>query len=162
MQQELERIYRHNRQGLFTLALAITRCPERAQDAVQGAFTRLWQLPAPPNGQLLPYVFAAVRNAATDEVRRRGARGGDEELVSIFDVRSEEPGGAVERREEAGIVRLAVDCLPDAEREAVVMKIYGGLTFRQIAEVVGAPLPTVASRYQHAMESLRAKLGRML
>ncbi len=162
MQQELEQIYRRNRQGLFTLALAITGCPERAQDAIQGAFTRLWQRPAPPNGELLPYVFAAVRNAATDEVRRREARRSGEELTSIFDVRAEDPTGTAQRREEAAIVRRAVERLPDDERETVVMKVYGGLTFRQIAEVVDAPLPTVASRYQRAMESLHGTLGRML
>jgi len=42
------------------------------------------------------------------------------------------------------------------------MKIYGGLTFEQIAEVLEAPLSTVASRYRRALARLRQNLGRLV
>ena len=67
MKETLERIYWDHRQGLYTLALAITRRPERAEDAVQDAFARLWTASRRPTGDPVPYVFAAVRNAAALE-----------------------------------------------------------------------------------------------
>ena len=77
VQQELERIYRDHRQGLFTLALSITRCPDLAEDAVQDAFTRLWRSEIEPQGDSTAYVFASVRNAALELARGRRSGGVD-------------------------------------------------------------------------------------
>jgi RNA polymerase sigma-70 factor, ECF subfamily len=46
---------------------------------------------------------------------------------------------------------------PD-EREAIVLRIHGGLTFKEVAELRGVPLPTVASWYRRGLERLRAML----
>src|ERR1035437_6868644 len=62
IRQQLEEVYWEHRQGLFTLALSITRCHSRAEDAVHEAFTRLWKSRLSPRRDLVPYVFAAVRN----------------------------------------------------------------------------------------------------
>src|SRR3954452_9099285 len=71
---DLEDIYARHRQGLFTLALSITRCAARAEDAVHDAFVRLCRrrsVAAPLEGtgaasqpDAVAYVFASVRNAA--------------------------------------------------------------------------------------------------
>ena len=59
---DLESVYRECRQQLFTCALAITRCPDRAEDAVQDAFCNLFRMNNAPR-HLKAYVFRAVRNA---------------------------------------------------------------------------------------------------
>ena len=169
MLDELARVYEQHRQGLYTLALAITRRPSEAEDAVQEAFARLWASGARPadGGGMVPYVFAAVRNAALDQVRRRGRLASHERSdpfddrlasVSIFNGMPEDPATSASDAERHRLIRQAVDDLPEAEREAVVMKVYGGLTFDEIARIRGEPLPTVASRYRRALE----KLGRMM
>jgi RNA polymerase sigma-70 factor (ECF subfamily) len=165
---ELGKVYEQYRQGLYTLALAITRSPAEAEDAVQEAFARLWGSRArPADGSLVAYVFAAVRNAALDQVRRRGRLASHERsdpfddrmaAVSIFNGTPEDPAAKAIDAERHRLIRQAVDELPEAEREAVVMKVYGGLTFEEIARIRGEPLPTVASRYRRALE----KLGRMV
>ncbi|MCX5682877.1 MAG: sigma-70 family RNA polymerase sigma factor [Planctomycetota bacterium] len=161
MKSVLEQVYREYRQGLFTLALAITRCPHRAEDAVQEAMARLWQsteLPRDP----VPYVFSAVRNAALDQLRRAAARH-RLESVSIFEglpdpAGPDNPETSAISAEQHALLKRAVDALPPAEREAVVMRIYGGLKFEQIAEALGEPLPTVASRYRRALETLSQRV----
>jgi RNA polymerase sigma-70 factor (ECF subfamily) len=158
--QRLERIYREHRQGLFTLALAITRCPQSAEDAVHDAFVRLWRSPLRPGGDPVAYVFAAVRNAARDVVRRRRAT--VELSESIFTSHPDDPSSAAAEREEAALLRAAVDSLPDSQRQAVVLRVYAGLTFEQIAGALGEPLPTVASRYRRALERIRDELRRSL
>ena len=55
-------------------------------------------------------------------------------------------------------VQAAVEALPAEKREVVVMKLYGQLTFSQIAAVLEEPLSTVATRYQRALDKLRELL----
>jgi RNA polymerase sigma-70 factor (ECF subfamily) len=153
----IERIYGERRQGLFTLALAITRCPARAEDAVQDAFARLWKSQARPDGDLVPYVFAAVRNAALDQLRRQEPMA-TAEPASIFNGLVSDPASEAITAEEHGLVRRAVDALPEPEREAVVMRVYGGLTFDEMARALGEPLQTVASRYRRALEKLSERI----
>ncbi|HEX4796695.1 MAG TPA: sigma factor, partial [Humisphaera sp.] len=68
--QELADIYERHRRALFALALSITRCPAKAEDAVHDAFARLCRVSGRVAGDRVAYVFSAVRNAAVDQVRR--------------------------------------------------------------------------------------------
>jgi len=155
LRRELEGVYREHRQGLFTLALSITRCSSRAEDAVQDAFERLWRLRRPPHGALVPYVFAAVRNAAIDQMRRNAGLVQPPEEMSIFDGRAEDPAAGALDRERQDLVRKAVESLPDEQRQAIILHVYGGLTFEEVAQVLAEPLPTIASRYRRALERLK-------
>ncbi|MDH3584705.1 MAG: sigma-70 family RNA polymerase sigma factor [Phycisphaerae bacterium] len=158
----LARIYRDHRQGLYSLALAVTRHTQMAEDAVHDAFTRLCRVELSPDRDPVPYVFKAVRNAALDQIRRRqrASQRGD----SLFDTSAlPDPGTldthrAVETAERDALVREAVDRLPDDERELITMKLYAGLTFRQIAESLAQPLATVASRYRRTLTKLRSDM----
>lgn len=149
----IEQIYRQHRKGLFTLALSITGRTDSAEDAVHEAIVRLCRSGKSPTGDPVAYVFAAVRNAAVDQKRRRGS-------VSIFDLAepSQEAGSELEDMERIRLVASAVDDLPDDQREAVIMHVYTGLTFQQAAEALDVPLQTLASRYRRALAKLREQL----
>lgn len=157
MQKRLEAIYREHRQGLFSLAMSITRRRESAEDAVHDAFVRLWRTAAAPQGDLVAYVYASVRNAAVDRKRRRGER--PELVETMFAGGLPDPSDCAAEHEQAGRLRRAVEALPDDQREAVVLRAFAGLTFQQMAETLGEPLPTVASRYRRALERIRQRLG---
>jgi RNA polymerase sigma-70 factor (ECF subfamily) len=60
--------------------------------------------------------------------------------------------------ETAQMVQAALECIPPQQREALVLRIWGDLTFAQIAETVGESINTVASRYRYAMQALRKHL----
>jgi RNA polymerase sigma-70 factor, ECF subfamily len=153
----LDRIYLENRQQLFTCALAITRSPELAEDAVQEAFCRLFRLDRKPRHPKA-YVFRAVMNAARDQVRRLPpASAAAEAGESIFDPRPGPPDlaeGWDLRRQ----VARALEGLSEDERETVVQRIYGGLTFREIARMREAPMGTVAAWYRRGLEKLKRRL----
>jgi RNA polymerase sigma factor (sigma-70 family) len=153
---ELERIYERHRQGLYTLALAITRDAGMADDAVQEAFFRLLRAKVEPRGDITGYVFAAVRNAAVDRRKMRVEVGAE---TTIFADDGDRPEAKAEQSETEGMLRRAVEELGQAEKEAVVMKIYGDLTFEQMAAAAGEPVATVASRYRRALEKIRASLA---
>ncbi len=142
------------------MALSITRRPSRAEDAIQEAFARLWKSEARPRGDAIAYVFAAVRNAAIEGMRRAGPEPmANDYPASIYDGRAVDPAAAAMKAERVETVRHAVEDLPEDQREVVVMRIYAGLKFAQIADVIGRPTPTAVTRYRRALERLRREIG---
>jgi RNA polymerase sigma factor (sigma-70 family) len=156
------RLYALHRQGLYTLALSVTGRPDRAEDAVHDAFARVCRNRGTLETAADPvaYVYAAVRNAALDCVRRQ--RLPAEPPASIFNGHVPGPEALALGAERERSVAEAVEGLPDAQREVVVLRVYGGLTFAQIASVVGEPLQTVATRYRRALERLKRRLEKLV
>ena len=66
-----------------------------------------------------------------------------------------------EEDEEAELLRIAVSDLGEKLREVVTLKIWGGLTFAQIAESMAISPNTAASRYRYALEQLERKLDNL-
>ncbi len=101
-----------------------------------------------------------VHRRAVDAVRARSrqrARSGTLEVDPADDAPS-----AVDRlvqSEDAGAVREAIDTLPEAQRRAVVLAYFDGMTYAEVAEREGIPVGTVKSRMRLAMERLRDQLG---
>ena len=160
MKHWLEDIYQDHRRGLFGLALSIVREAASAEDAVHEAFARMAKQRDRPAGDVPAYVYKAVRNAAIDQTRRRQARPTPtDDIASLFVAPSkDDPGQRAETSETQTMLMQAIDNLPTDEREAVVMRSFGGLTLKQIAEATGRPLTTVSSQYQRALGRLRQQL----
>jgi RNA polymerase sigma-70 factor (ECF subfamily) len=66
------------------------------------------------------------------------------------------------QREDADVVAAALQRLAFADREIVELKVFGGLTFREIADVTELPSATVATRYRRALESVRPWVEKQL
>jgi RNA polymerase sigma-70 factor (ECF subfamily) len=60
--------------------------------------------------------------------------------------------------EAALALEIALAELPEEQREAVVMRVWSGMTLEEVAVATDAPLNTAASRYRYALEKLREKL----
>jgi RNA polymerase sigma-70 factor (ECF subfamily) len=126
-----------------------------AEDAVQDGFVRFWRAKSRARSSTA-YLYACVRSAAIDVARshcsRRRREGAEAEAsASLFDPAQAELADQVE----AALARLA-----DEQREVVVMKIWGRLTFAQIAEALAINPNTAASRYRYALEKLETTLSR--
>ncbi|MBI3725525.1 sigma-70 family RNA polymerase sigma factor [bacterium] len=103
----------------------------------------------------LAYVFRSVRNAAI-AVRSTGARAASLEAASEPLLEAAEPGVLAEETDEANALLAA---LPDEQREVVVLKVWGELTFKEIAGLLEISQNTAASRWRYALERLRAQRG---
>ena len=152
MRRSLAGIYCEHRQGLFSLAMSVTRRPDLAEDAVQEAFARLLKSQRTARGDPTAYVYASVRNAAIDMAKR--ASRPVAAPASIYNGQEADPSANAIDAERRRRVRQAVELLPDDQRQVVVLKVYAGLTFEQIAGVCGEPLSTVSSRYRRALDRL--------
>ena len=61
----------------------------------------------------------------------------------------------MEDRELSQLIQGAMSRLPDIYREVITLKVWGGLTFAEIADTLGIPANTAASRYRYGLVELR-------
>jgi RNA polymerase sigma-70 factor (ECF subfamily) len=152
----LRSFYAGHRQQLYSYAVSITRSRESAEDAIHQAFEQLLRRDSLP-ADSRPYIFRSVRNAALDGLRRDRIRS-DPVLLGAGADPSEGAGYAADHCSR-DIEEALQEISPD-EREAIILKIYGSLTFQEIAAIRGVPLPTVASWYRRGLERMRTAMAR--
>jgi RNA polymerase sigma-70 factor (ECF subfamily) len=160
----LETLYDRYRAMAYAIALRITADPTLAEDVVQDAFLGVWRHAeryAEGRGSVKTWLLAIVHHRAIDAVRRRrpASELPDPELPAppqlvVADVWPEVVG-----RLDAVEVRAAMATLPDAQREAIELAYWGGLSQTEIAERTGAPLGTVKSRMRLGLLALRQRLS---
>jgi RNA polymerase sigma-70 factor (ECF subfamily) len=130
-----------------------------AEDIVQEAFVRCWQV-GQTNADLSPgLLFTMVKRIAIDHARKTEGRRQRESQARLLADREEawfvDPAEEQERKHQ---IEEALRALPVAQREVLALKIWGGLTFEQIGETLGISPHTAASRYRYALGQLRQVL----
>lgn len=147
---------------LLLYARQRTSTLEDAEDLLQDALIRLWGYQAergyrPPD---LPLAYSVLRLCGMDQGRKVGRRERKHRKIVEFHAYDDHwlDRGA-EEDEEAELLCKAVQDLSEKLREVIVMKIWGSLTFAQIAEVLKISQNTAASRYRYALEQLEKKLS---
>ena len=154
------------RHGRALVAYAKQWAPHHAdaEDVVQDAFVKFWCKKDMVHN-ITAYLYICVKRSALDWLRSKrkrpaspllGDHTADDQGDSLF-VKS----GVLEYERQAAI-ETAVEQLPLKQREVLTMKIWGGLTFQQISEVVNVSPNTVASRYRYALENLEEILDKEL
>lgn len=131
--------------------------PERAdaEDAVQAGFVKFWRSRAVPREGDLPLLFTAVRSAALDLAKARRRRSGREQRAADDALTAWWDGDTLAERERSEAVTRAIAALPLEQREAVVLRIWGGLTFAEAARALDENINTVATRYRSGLTKLR-------
>jgi RNA polymerase sigma-70 factor (ECF subfamily) len=130
-----------------------------AEEAVQDGFVRLWRSPQRdglPEAEFLPLLYVAVRSAALDLLRRQRRRASREETAA--EALYAEPGpfeDTVGRQDERRVLERALAELPLDQREVIVMKLWGEMTFEQIGQALALSPNTAASRYRYGLGALR-------
>ena len=126
--------------------------PADAGDAVQAAFVKFWQRQphAPP--EHWPLLYAAVRSTALDRLRSADRRSRREAHPEMSVLREDAPffDQPLKQREDAQIAEKALRELPIEQREVLVLRIWGGLTFAEIADTLDESINTVAARHRFA------------
>ncbi len=160
---ELERAYKANRDRLFTFAKAFVKDAGLAEDVVHDVFATLAEDPRPfeNSRNLASFLTVCARNQAISLLRKRKRR------EALRDVAAERPGASLDdpyrrasRDEENGTLLAAVEDLPDDLREVLALKVWGELTFDEIARAQSIAKSTAHARYAQALEKVRRRLAR--
>jgi RNA polymerase sigma-70 factor (ECF subfamily) len=158
-----ERAYDDHARGVFAVACRVLGDATQAQDVVQDVFLGLWRDPGrfdATRGPIGHYLRMVARSRALDVWREAQVAGRASERMRVLAVVQEgrlddRPAAAAERRAGSVVVRRALMRLPDAQREAIVLAYWGGLTADQIADGSGIPVGTVKSRIRLGLLKLR-------
>jgi RNA polymerase sigma-70 factor (ECF subfamily) len=166
----LRDLYQQEERRAFALAMRVTGDAASAQDAVQEAFTQLWERAAQitvSGGRIESLLMTIVRRRAVDLARRsyRSDRPlPDPDLLQDIDERAAALLERVEDRLTAGELQVklkaALESLPAEQRQIVDHAYFGDLTLSQIAEREGLPRGTVKSRLRLAMSKLTETMKR--
>ncbi|MBI1873413.1 MAG: sigma-70 family RNA polymerase sigma factor [Acidobacteria bacterium] len=154
---------------IYTLAYRMIGREEDARDVCQEAFLRAYRGLAGFRGQakFSSWLYRIALNLCRDWIRRerRTPVVGTPEGVDLVELAAgQRPMETIEdqvaRRDLSRAVARALQQLPDEQRVAIVLKEYHGLTFQEIADLLGCPLSTVKTRLYQGLAVLRKHLER--
>ena len=165
--RHIERAYRERRRGFLAWARRHAPDLETAEDILQDAFGR-----ALANASALSivedvgaWIFTAMRNRLADLWRGEGARrraGAVELSPELFgEIASEagyDPADRLVRDELLAALEVAIEALPEKQREVLRAQALDGLTFKELAERTGESIDTLMARKRYAIRKLAAAL----
>ncbi len=138
---------------LFRFAFASLRNREQAEDVVQESFARVWERRETVDfAKAKSYLFTTAHHAMVDEVRQRQRTSDIEELATFAD-----PKG-VPYPDVNDILHKALATLPEAQRNAVLLRDYEGYSYQEIGNITGMTEAQVKVNIFRARTALKNKL----
>jgi RNA polymerase sigma-70 factor (ECF subfamily) len=130
---------------------------EAAEDAVQEVFLRLMSQRL-RSDKVRAWLYRAVRNAAIDRQRLEKRQHRLQQRQAAEQVPSLQSGA--DDLMDAALAEKELSELPAEQREVVVLRVWGEMTFGEISEVTGLSISTLFSRYQTALAVMRKAMER--
>jgi RNA polymerase sigma-70 factor (ECF subfamily) len=160
MPLNLARLYDEHASALYAFLLNLTRDEVESRDAVQEVFIRLVRQPQRFDGvrDARAFLLRLAHNAAIDAIRKRSAHAEAIERAGREPAELFASSASPDERAYREAVGHALAALPEEQRAVVHLKIWEDLTFAVIAETLGIPANTAASRYRYALDKLEGLL----
>ena len=146
-------LYSRTRPAVYRAAFHAAPSPQDAEDVTQDAFVRIWDTAASyrPQGKPMAWVLTITRNLAISRLREHGRT---EPLVQE-DWQDRLADNPAVTHEDRMMLEAVLSALSDEERQIVTLHALTGLRHREIAALLGLPLPTVLSKYSRALKKLQ-------
>lgn len=151
-----EELYRSSRDDVFAYVAGLLRDRSAAEDVTAAAFERAFRKRAkfdPKRGEPRAWIFGIARNAALDELRRRGRQA--EMTTEPPDEMQPSPEDLADRGIRRSIVSAAFEKLTPGERELISLKFFAGLSNAEIAQVIGASETNAGTKLHRTVTKLR-------
>ncbi|MEX2426212.1 MAG: sigma-70 family RNA polymerase sigma factor [Thermomicrobiaceae bacterium] len=164
----LDVLYDRYARVVFSFAVRIVHDSRIAEEVLQEAFMRSWQQSGRfelNRGNFASWLLSITHNLAIDEVRKSQRRPQKADMVDIIDVLRSEVDTTVNIEEAAeatelrGLIRDAMDRLPEAQRRAIELAYFEGLSQREVAAFLNEPLGTIKTRMRLGMQKLKDVLS---
>src|SRR5436190_8503443 len=158
----LAEVYRRHAGAVYALARRVLGEAAAAEEVVQEVFLRLWNSPEKfdsERGSLRSYLLAHAHGRSVDQLRsdtsrrRREEREVRQAAEAGYDLEHQVWDLAV-----ADTVKVALSRIPIEERRAIELAYFGGLTYREVAVMLGTPEGTVKSRIRAGLRRMRDSL----
>jgi RNA polymerase sigma factor (sigma-70 family) len=157
----LQRIYEKYLNHLLTLAMVLLNDAGRAEDVVHDVFVSFagsakdFKL----GGNLKSYLTTCVINRARDRIRANRRSPVQLDAAESVSSNLNGPDHAIICSEEAHRLNQAIAQLPDEQRQVIVLRLKGEMTFSQIAKLHNVSVNTIQGRYRYGLNKLRSVLN---
>jgi RNA polymerase sigma-70 factor, ECF subfamily len=157
-------LYDHTAPRVLGLIRRLLIDAAQSEEVAQEVYLEVWQSATrfdPNKGRALTWIMTMAHRRAIDRVRASQASHDRDTAVGIRDLPTayDQVAETVEVRVEHERVEVAMATLSDAQRQAVTLAYYGGLSQSEVAAELGIPLGTAKTRLRDAMIRLREELG---
>jgi RNA polymerase sigma-70 factor, ECF subfamily len=164
----LEQLYDRYASVVYRVALRMLKNRELAEEVVQEVFWRVWRRSvsfAHDRGRVTQWLFGIAHNLCIDELRRMRARPApvyeDVEhplIQQLIDEQTDVPA-MVWTTEQRRLITDAMHELPEAQRQAITLAYFGGMSHQEIAIKLNRPLGTIKTRVRLGLHKLGSLLG---
>ena len=140
---------------VYSVALRVLGDTGAAEDVLQEVFMQLWRNPGgfdSSRGNLAAWLAVISRNRAIDAIRKRRP---DTDIADVIVSVEPDLAGDAERARAMEKVRSALGAMPSAQRSALEMAYFEGLTHTEISAKTGEPLGTIKTRIRAGLLALR-------
>ncbi|WP_327304071.1 ECF RNA polymerase sigma factor SigK [Streptomyces sp. NBC_01298] len=149
---------------VFGIAVKVVRDRAQSEEVAQEVMIDVWRQAAryrPEQGTVMAWVATIAHRRAVDRVRSAQAAANREHSTGVRDQMRpfDEVAEEVETRLDSEQVRRCLRSLTELQRRAVTLAYYGGLTYREVAEELRSPLPTIKTRMRDGLIRLRDCMG---
>jgi RNA polymerase sigma-70 factor (ECF subfamily) len=147
---------------VYGLVLRVVRDPAMAEEVTQEALVEVWRTAArfdPARGSAVSWLLTISHRRAVDRVRSEAAGAARLRKVATVDTPYDEVVEQATARIERQQVRRCLGGLTELQRESILLAYYNGHTYREVADLLDTPLPTVKTRMRDGLIRLRDCLG---
>ncbi len=159
-----EELVSAHQRPVYNLAFRFLNDTCEAEDIAQEAFIRVFRAADTytPDAKFTTWLYTIVKNLCFNAVRKRQSANLvsiDEETVPEIASKDDDPAALLEREQIRQRVALAVNALPSNMRIAVILQKFHGLSYQEIAAVLGCSVNAVKLRVHRAKEFLSRELA---
>lgn len=163
----LEVLYDRYASVVYRMAARIVKSQELAEDIVQEVFWRVWRRSGSferDRGRVAQWLFGIAHNLCIDELRRSRSRpisvyeDVDHPLIQQLPDQHIDVAGAAWHGEQRRAIASALAELPEAQRQAIEMAYFGGMSHQEIALRLDRPLGTIKTRVRLGLHKLKSVL----
>lgn len=156
--------YDHTASRVLGLIRRVLIDAAQSEEVAQEVFLEAWQSASrfdPNKGRAMTWIMTMAHRRAIDRIRASQASRDRDTAVGIRDLPTayDQVAETVEIRVEHERVEVAMATLSEAQRQAITLAYYGGLSQSEVAAELGIPLGTAKTRLRDAMIRLREELG---
>jgi len=159
--EAFETLYRRHNNALYRYLLRHCRHPATAEDIFQDVWGKIIKARASyrPTAKFTTFMYRVAHNCFIDHIRRNKRHSNNTELEpELYADTSEQPDTLTERSLAKERLGVALQELPEEQRDAFLLHEEAGLSIDQIASVTGSNRETAKSRLRYAVNKLRAAI----